>query len=87
MTADQGLLFGVAGRFIHVFDLGTGTYSGAADVLRPITDPLGGMAGRFNRVVMHPNGAEFYAGPIEFSATTVLRSAPSTFSRSRKPKR
>ena len=24
------------------------------------------MIARFNRIVMHPDGAEFYAGPIEF---------------------
>jgi hypothetical protein len=66
VTPDHGLLFGVSGRFIHVFDLRTGTYSGAVEVLRPASDPQGAMIGRFNRVVMNPSGAEFYAGPIEF---------------------
>jgi DNA-binding beta-propeller fold protein YncE len=66
VTPDQGLLIGVAGRFIHAFDLRTGTYSGAANVLRPAGDPQGAVVGRFTQVVMHPNGAEFYAGPIEF---------------------
>lgn len=68
ITPDQGLLFGVNRRLIHVMDVRSGTYSGAIDVLRLPSDPLGPMAGRFSNVVMNPTGAKFYASPLEFAA-------------------
>jgi DNA-binding beta-propeller fold protein YncE len=59
ITPDEGLLFAVGSRFLYVFDVATGTYSGRVDALAPVGD-TGNWSGAVERLLMHPNGEKLY---------------------------
>ena len=66
VTPDGSLLIAGASQFLHVIDLRTGTYGGRVIVARALSDPQGAIVGRFQRILMDPSGALFYAGPIHY---------------------
>ncbi len=63
ITPDEGLLFGVGNRLLHVVDVATGTYSGNVDAVPPLSD-LQAWSGSVERVVRDPRGEKLYAAVI-----------------------
>ncbi|MEO5923200.1 MAG: hypothetical protein ABIR70_05165 [Bryobacteraceae bacterium] len=60
ITPDQGLLFGVGGRFLHVVDVATLSHSASVDIIAPLGSTAF-VSGNVERLVIHPNGDRLYA--------------------------
>jgi hypothetical protein len=60
ITPDQGLLFGVGGRMLHVVDVATRTHSGSFDIIAPIGSTAF-VSGNVQRLAIHPSGDRAYA--------------------------